>query len=93
MAGGVNRVARCRILRCTTNSFAATPATIPKRISSRSAHIAMTAYIADKTEDLAGLVGSSCDRRIEVPQFFRFSRWSASDPQFTPRQPDLTKIL
>ena len=30
-AGGVSPVARCRILKCTTNSFAATPATIRRR--------------------------------------------------------------
>ena len=31
MAGGVNRVARCRTWKSTTNSFAATRATIQKR--------------------------------------------------------------
>ena len=45
MAGDVNRAARWRTWKFTTNSFAAIPAKIRSRTSSRSAHNATLEYI------------------------------------------------
>src|SRR5580704_1814309 len=51
--GDANRAERCPILKYTTNSFAASPGPIPRKISSPSARDAMLGFtMAQLTEDL-----------------------------------------